>query len=161
MARARDAMPRDNRSALSFVFGFIGGVLILTGIVVFLPSYSYGYTYGPFLFGFYGLALGVVSGIFVIIAAATSFYRPEHGVMWGVVEIVFGSLSILSLGGFLIGMALSITGGALAVVVGSSGVAPAPVARMRACTNCGMLIPMEFAHCPHCGQAVAPVRPRG
>jgi len=50
---------------------------------------------------------------------------------------------------------LSITGGALAIVAGAMTGAPEAVAMgMRACTSCGMLFQMDFAHCPHCGHAV-------
>ena len=154
-------MARDSRTALSFVFGLVGGVLILTTIFALLPlffyQYSYGYSYG--LFGPYGFVIGIVSGFFIILAAAMTFLHPNQGVAWGIIEVVFGALSIFSLGGFVIGMALSITGGALAIVVGSGSGPASSGAAQRACTSCGMLFAMEYAHCPYCGHAVG-VGPR-
>jgi len=148
---------RDSRTALSFVFGLVGGILILTTLLIFLPlAYSpYGY-YGPFFFGILGLAMGLTSGVFVIIGATMAFVRPQQGVMWGIVTIVFGSLSMFGLGGFVIGMALAITSGALAIVTGSSTAVRMP-ATQRACTSCGMLSSIEFRHCPHCGHEMAPL----
>ena len=152
-------MIRDSRIAVSFVFGLVGGILIETVIAIYIPyifSPYYGVGGGPFLFGVYGLFLGIVSGILVIVGAVMGFVQPRFGVVWGIVTVVFGALSIFSLGGFLVGMALSITGGAIAIVVGASepGIVREPI-RQRACTSCGMLMSIEFAHCPDCGHAVA------
>jgi len=146
---------RDSRAVLAFVFGLVGGALILTSLVVLYPSYfGYGYGFGGFL-GPFGFFTAISSGVIVILAAVLTFRVPAHGVTWGTVMIVFGSMSALGLGGFFIGMALSITGGALAIVAGAMTGAPeSVVVGIRACTSCGMLFQMDFAHCPHCGHAV-------
>jgi hypothetical protein len=148
-------MAEQSRVALAFVLGLVGGVLILVQASFFAPFF-----FGPspsfFPFGSFGLVLGVVSGAFVIFAAAMTFRNPTQGVTWGVVMIVFGALSVASMGGFLVGMALAITGGALAVVAGAP---PGGEPTLRACTACGRLIPAEFAHCPHCGHGTAPPSP--
>jgi hypothetical protein len=155
----RGAMVRDSRTALSFVFGLVGGLLILTITFLFLPSafyYGGGYGYGPFYYGVFGIVLAISSGALVIVGATMSFVRPSQGVTWGIVMVVFGALSLFGLGGFGIGMALSVTGGALAIVAGASG--PSPGGRpQRACTSCGMLIAPEYAHCPYCGHAMTPL----
>ena len=153
-------MARDSRIALSFVFGLVGGLLVLTMIGIYLPYafspyYGYGYS-SPFFFGLFGIVLGIASGVLVIVGAVLTFVRPAQGVTWGIVMVVFGALSLFGLGGFAIGMALSITGGALAIVAGASG-PTAGHAPQRACTSCGMLIAPEFAHCPYCGHAMTPL----
>jgi hypothetical protein len=153
-------MIHDNRVTLSFVFGLVGGILILTTSLSFLPFayYSSGY-YGPFFFGAFGLMMGIASGVLVILGTTLGFRRPQQGVTWGIVVVVFGALSIFGgFGGFLIGMALAITGGALAIAVGAAGPVAAAVAQ-RACLGCGMLVEREFAHCPHCGRAMGPLSP--
>lgn len=153
-------MARDSRIALSFVFGLVGGLLILTITLLYLPfafSYYGGYGYsGPFFYGTFGIILALASGALVIVGATMSFVRPAQGVTWGIVMVVFGALSLFGLGGFGIGMALSVTGGALAIVAGASGPSPGR-GPQRACTSCGMLIAPEFAHCPYCGHAMAPL----
>jgi hypothetical protein len=140
------------------VLGLVGGLLILTTIALFLPfSFSYPYYgYGPFFFGLTGLVLGITSGALVIVGSTMTFLRPAYGVTWGIVTIVFGAVSLFGLGGFGIGMALSVTGGALAIVAGASGPSVGAGAQ-RACTSCGMLIAPEFAHCPYCGHAMPPL----
>ena len=157
-APARDAMVRDSRIALSFVFGLVGGLLILTTVLLFLPSLFspyYGYP-GPFAYGLIGITMGIASGVLVIVGATMSFRRPSQGVTWGIVTVVFGALSLFGFGGFGVGMALAVSGDALAIVSGASGPVPGQGGQ-RACTSCGMLIAMEFAHCPHCGHTMAPI----
>src|SRR5688572_20310353 len=153
-------MIRDIKTALSFVFGLVGGILILAITALFLPyMFSPSGYYGPFVFGLFGLVTAIVSGVLVIIGATLGFLQPRQGVTWGIVVVVFGSLSIFGFGGFVIGMALAITGGALGIVSGASGPVSASVAQ-RACLGCGMLVDREFAHCPHCGRAMGPLSAR-
>lgn len=146
-------MPRNPRADLAFIFGLVGGILILVTVLIFFPFFGgLGY-YGPFLFGFIGVIATIVSGVLIIVGAAMVFRTPENGILWGIIMIVFASLSLLGLGGFFLGMALATTGGALAIVGGSEARA-APAGRQRACTNCGMFIPIDVAFCPECGHAV-------
>ena len=150
-------MSRDTRATLSFVFGLVGGISILVTSVTFLPfAFSqYGYR-GSLFFGPYGLMMGFASGILVILGTALGFRRPQQGVTWGIVVVVFGALSVFGgFGGFVIGMALAITGGALAIAVGATGRLSAAVGQ-RACLGCGMLVERQFAYCPHCGRAMGP-----
>lgn len=154
-------MPRDAPTALAFVFGLVGGVLTIVVSVFLIPSffspYQYSFFYGPF-----GFFTGTVAAILVTVGATMGFVRPQHGVAWGIVMVVFGAMTIFSLGGFVLGTALSITGGALAIVAGSTrGLPGAPGALPRACTACGMLISEAYAHCPHCGHAMPALPTRG
>ena len=150
--------PRDSRAAIAFVFGLVGGIFICLGNLLFFPIG--GYYGGPF--GTTGFLLSVASGALVILAAAMAFWRPAQGLPWGVTEVVFGSLSVLTYGGFLVGLALAVAGGAIAIVVGATAPTPhAPLETARACLGCGRLFSREFAFCPHCGRAVPPEPGRG
>jgi hypothetical protein len=148
-------MIRDIRNTLSFVFGLVGGILILANALLFLPYMFSPFYYSSFFFGPFGLVMALVSGVLVIVGTTLGFLRPQQAVTWGIVVVVFGSLSIFGFGGFVIGMALAITGGALGIATGSLGPASAAVGQ-RACLGCGMLVDRDFAHCPHCGHAMGP-----
>jgi hypothetical protein len=147
---------RDIRVTLAFVFGLIGGILILASTIAIFP-----YLFSPYglgassFFGVIGLAISLTSGILVVLGTTLGYVRPQQGITWGIVVIVFGVLSVFgfTFGGFVIGMALAITGGALQVAIGSSGPLSA-AGGQRACLGCGMLIDRDFAHCPHCGHAM-------
>lgn len=148
---------RDPRAVLAFVFGLVGAVLVLMSIPFLLPLFfGYGgFGYG-FPFGLFGFLMTITSAALVIVGAVGTFVNPTRGVMWGTVMIVFGSTSAFGTGGLLVGLALAIAGGALAVVAGASE-GPSltfPVAGLRACTSCGMLFSKDFAFCPYCGHAV-------
>jgi hypothetical protein len=148
-------MIRDIRSTLSFVFGLVGGILILSPVGLFLPFVVFSSSSTPFLFGAPGLVIALVSGVLVIIGSTLGFLRPNQSVTWGIVVVVFGAMSILGFGGFVIGMAFAITGGALGIATGYPGPASVSVGQ-RACLGCGMLVDRDFAHCPHCGHAMGP-----
>jgi len=147
---------RDPKAVLAFVFGLVGSVFILVSLTFILPlffGYGYGYTplpFGPFVF------FAIISGVFVLVGAVGTLRNPQHGLTWGIVMVVFGALSSFGTGGFLVGLALAVTGGAFAIVVGTSepGAAASAMMNVRACTMCGPLFQKDYAHCPHCGHAV-------
>jgi hypothetical protein len=135
--------------ALPFVFGLVGGTLIVVIPLALLP-FATGYSGGPFIFGPFGAIAAVAAGAIVIIAASMTYKKPSEGMTWGITMVIFGAASILGTGGFVVGMALAITGGALAIVVGAPPVTEPDV---RACTACGRLYPSQYAYCPYCGHA--------
>jgi len=119
---------------LSFVLSLIGGALILiNGIMSFMMLTFYGSDFSwmwgmmggyqgmmgsmGFPFGsFMGLMLvALVCGILVIIGAVMINVRPNEHRSWGIVIIVFSTISFLGMGGFLVGAILGIVGGALAL----------------------------------------------
>lgn len=59
--------------------------------------------------------VGVVTGAFVLFSAA-QIYRERDVSLWAVVAIVAGALSLVAMGGFVIGAVAAIAGGALALV---------------------------------------------
>lgn len=63
--------------------------------------------------GFFATSL--VAGSIVLVGAIMLARRPEEGYTWGAVIVIFSSVSILGMSGFLIGAVLGIVGGALAL----------------------------------------------
>ena len=61
------------------------------------------------------MAIGVISGIIVIASAAMFYRNPVQKTMWGILIMVFSSISMIVGGGFLIGLILGINGGILAL----------------------------------------------
>src|SRR3989337_1961204 len=92
-----------SRPLVAIVFAFIGGILIVLGGAFFLLSPSL------LVFG----TIGVACGAIVLVSAAMTYIQPARRVAWAVLIIVFGFASLLSLGGFVIGMILAVVGGAL------------------------------------------------
>lgn len=148
---------RDPKAIPAFVFGLVGSVFILVSLP-FLIGLFFGTRFGypPITFGPFGFFTAITSGVFVSVGAVGTLRNPRHGMAWGIVMVVFGATSSFGTGGVLVGFALAVTGGSLAIVVGTSepGALPLAVANVRARTGCGTLLPKDFAHSPHCGHAV-------
>ncbi len=60
--------------------------------------------------------IGIVSAIIVIYGAFAVRDRPTARTTWGALILAFSLISLLSLGGFLVGAVLGILGGILAMV---------------------------------------------
>lgn len=60
-------------------------------------------------------ALGLVSGIVVLVAAVLLRSRPREHTTWGALILVFSILSFSGMGGFLIGAVIGIIAGALSL----------------------------------------------
>ncbi len=123
----------------AFLLSLIGGVLILIGSFVILGlgilgafgmrfvgsmmEHMFGMMDG---FGTAGVlsgvlvitvsVIGIASGIIVIFGAFSVKNKPEGRTTWGALILTFSLLSLLSLGGFLVGAILGILGGILALV---------------------------------------------
>jgi len=69
--------------------------------------------YGGWSFG--AEALGLVSGIGVLVGAMMIFARPTAASNWGLMVLIFSVLSFFGMGGFFIGAILGVIGGALAM----------------------------------------------
>ena len=60
--------------------------------------------------------LGLASGTMVILGAVLIYTRPAESQVWGAIVLAFSLVSILgSMGGFLVGLILSVVGGSLAL----------------------------------------------
>ena len=104
----------------AYVLSLIGGILIILGAMGILavggsigtpfglPDYSY------LVCGILGILLGIVT----IVGAAIAFQRPNTGIVWGSLIIVFSILSwVVALGGMILGSILAFVGGLLFLAV--------------------------------------------
>ncbi|MGZ4942032.1 MAG: DUF4064 domain-containing protein [Halobacteriota archaeon] len=122
----------------AFLLSLIGGLFILIGGLVALVigmygAFGMGYGYmgsmmGRMMGGFgpvwvFGGAtiiavsiIGIASAVVVIYGAFSVRDRPTARTTWGALILAFSLVSLLSLGGFLVGAILGILGGILAMV---------------------------------------------
>ena len=120
-------MTNIERPTAAFVLSLIGGVFILLGggTVTITGSYGFGMMgrFGGMDYGMMGPALGMmgilglVFGAIVIIGAIMLNSKPEENTTWGTLIVLFSVLSIFggAMGGFGIGLILSLIGGVLAI----------------------------------------------
>ena len=128
-------METHKRPVTSFILSLIGGLIILIdGILVSIYYLSGGVFYGGFwdgmmggwhgMMGGFGLShgymagfslVGLVCGIIVVIGAVMLNIQPADHTSWGIVILVFSTVSFVGMGGFFIGAILGIIGGAFAI----------------------------------------------
>lgn len=114
----------------AFVLSLIGGILILLSAIFVMAVMS---AIGSFmiiggsadLLLIYG-AVGLIFAIIVLVGAVMLWMKPQQHVAWGVIVLLFSLFSIISLGGFFIGLILGLIGGILGIVWKP----PAPMAGM-------------------------------
>lgn len=127
--------PAGEAPMASFVLSLIAGLLVLAGSGMMM-TFSYGGPYYGMMGGYYGMmggyygmmqgygyggwfygvaALGVISGILVLVGAIMIYTRPSTAPTWGLVVLVFSILSFFGMGGFFIGAILGVVGGILAM----------------------------------------------
>lgn len=116
----------------AFTAGVVGGALIVVGALVgpamMVLMMGGGSFPQPMMRGMGGAtgdwipsaalamgAWGLIMGGLVLVAALRVRARPDEALPWGVIMIVAGSLSLLAMGGFLVGAVAAVAGGALAV----------------------------------------------
>lgn len=129
----------DERPLLtwSVVANVLGGVLILVGglaMLVMAPLMSMmggmmGMPAGGMMTLMLPLAfVGILSGSVSLVAAYRIHRDPDDARPWGTAALAAGILSLLSMGGFLLGAAATITGGVLALIAtsGKTGAQGAP-----------------------------------
>ncbi len=73
----------------------------------------YGFMSGSWLYGI--TAVGVISGIVVLVGAVMLYTRPSSAPTWGLLVLIFSIVSFFGMGGFFIGAILGVVGGALAM----------------------------------------------
>jgi hypothetical protein len=123
---------------LSYVISLVGGLIVLIFSLVNLVYFGFGTStsggFGGFMrgtmdgyHGFMGnyasstgffTAISVVSlvcGVIMVIAALILRVHPQEHVMWGIVIVVFSAVSFVGMGGYFVGAAFGILGGALAL----------------------------------------------
>jgi hypothetical protein len=123
---------------LSFLISLVGGLIVLVFSLVNLVYFSSGApaagSFGSYMRGamdgnhnFMGsfsssigffTAISVVSlicGVIVVFAALVLRIHPQEHVIWGIVIVVFSAISFVGMGGYFVGAAFGILGGALAL----------------------------------------------
>ena len=119
------------QSSAQFILSLIGGILILAGGVVSLVWLLFDFppAFDPLselrqnvgkeefrLFGIRYTVAGLSTGVAVIMTSFMLNIRPEESKKSGIMIVILSAMSILGMGGFIIGMALGIAGGVLAII---------------------------------------------
>ncbi len=98
----------------------------------YAPYYGYGGMMGGYygmMGGYYGMmrgfgfggysyiisAIGIVSGILILIGAMMVLNQPSKAMTWGVLILAFSIVSLFGMGGFFLGAILGVVGGVLAL----------------------------------------------
>jgi hypothetical protein len=128
----------NERPQIAFILSLIGGILMLVGGGVSSMWFMFGGLgmggmmggFGSMMGGFQGMMgslgipfgfmsgfflIGLVSGVIVTIGALMLNTRPSEYNAWGMIILVFSIISLLGMGGFIVGAILGIIGGALAM----------------------------------------------
>jgi len=125
-------MSLEERPTTAIVLSLIGGSLMLLSGAIMFMMLMYGWMGFGMMGGYMGMGMmgnigipfgfmgslsliGIVSGILVIIGAVMLSLRPAEHEAWGITILIFSVISLLGMGGFLIGAILGIIGGAFAL----------------------------------------------
>ena len=127
-------MQNAEKPVVALILSLVGGLLIFVGSAVSIVWFSVGSApFGGFwgmmggwhgMMGSYGVpydyllvlsVLGLVCGVIVVIGSFMLSLRPLEHVSWGVIVLVFSAVSFVSMGGWFVGAALGIAGGALGI----------------------------------------------
>ncbi|MCS7117431.1 MAG: hypothetical protein NZ957_01410 [Thaumarchaeota archaeon] len=120
-------MTSVQKPVAAFAVSLVAGALMVAGGVMGLAAWTW-WRWMPMwgwmtpMWGMMGSlwlvfsSLGLVSGAVVLAAALLMYSRPEQAQSWGTVILVFSAVSLLGMGGFVIGAVLGIMGGVLAMV---------------------------------------------
>lgn len=127
--------PANELPTASFVLSLIAGLLILAGVGMMM-TFTYGTPYYGMMGGYYGMmggyygmmqgfgyggwfygaaAIGLISGIIVLIGAVMIYARPSKAPTWGLLVLIFSIISFVGMGGFFLGAILGTVGGILAL----------------------------------------------
>jgi len=151
--------PLDKPTA-AFILSLIGGIFILLwGIVIV----AVGVAAENQTLGLYGggvVAIGgleTVLGLLVIIFGVLLYAMPEHHVVLGVLVLVFSIVSLIGLGGLIIGFILGLIGGALGIAHKPTPDQPTVVyvQPSRICPKCGRAVGPDVKFCSFCGNPLA------
>ena len=122
------ASTSPKRATIGFALSLIAGIFILLNGLAFIALQSLlnslidivpipvaipGIGIAEAVFATIG-AIGVVFAIIVLVGAFL-IYMPGKEVIGGIIVLIFSILSIVTMGGFFIGMILGIIGGALGI----------------------------------------------
>lgn len=117
-----------------FVLSLIAGLLILVGSGMMFGFSGVPY-YGGMMGGYYGMmggyygmmqgfggwfygiaAIGLISGVIILVGAMMVFSQPTKAHTWGLLILIFSVVSFFGMGGFFLGAILGVVGGILALM---------------------------------------------
>jgi len=113
----------SEKPTAAFVVSLLAGIFILLGAIVMMALSS---VLGGLMIGvgagaaasvilLYGV-VGLIFAILVLVGAVMLWMKPQSHVAAGVIILLFSLFSIISTGGFFIGLILGIIGGILAII---------------------------------------------
>jgi len=120
-------LSQEEKPVAAFILSLAAGVLVLVGGVVLLawmyyPSWmSWRGMMMPMMMWWAGWVwwipsiIGIVSGVVIIIGALAVYSNPQLSQLWGALILIFSLVSLLGLGGFVVGSLLGIVGGILTI----------------------------------------------
>ncbi|MEM0443837.1 MAG: hypothetical protein QXG52_03730 [Candidatus Caldarchaeum sp.] len=118
-------MTAADKPTAAFILSLVGGVLILSGALLgfvrwvvwggmMCPGCGMMGWWTPWAWTAFS-SLGLVSGILVTVGAFMLQTRPQQANTWGSIILAFSAISLISMGGFVVGALLGIIGGILAI----------------------------------------------
>ena len=144
----------------AMVLSIIGGIFILlwgaflTWVGVEAQSLSFGvYGGGLTLIG----GIEDICGLLIVVFGVLLYVSPEHHVPYGVLVLVLSVVSLVGLGGLIIGFILALIGGILGIVHKPTPAAPQVVfvQPQRICPKCGRPQGNDVRFCSACGNPLA------
>lgn len=145
----------EDRPFGAVIVSFIAGLLILLdGAIVWSAGSavaSVSPVGGEFVAGLG--ALGFFLGFLILMLAISAHRRPEHHTVLGVLIVVFSLVSLLSGGGFILGLILGFVGGIWLILFmpdDEVDLPPLP-GGSRTCRNCGRTTSTRDPFCASCG----------
>ncbi len=113
----------SEKPTAAFVVSLLAGIFILLGAIVMMVfssilgglAFGVGAGAAAGIFVLYG-AIGLLFAILVLVGAVMLWMKPKSHVAAGVIILLFSLFSIISTGGFFIGLILGIVGGILAII---------------------------------------------
>jgi len=118
-------MSVGEKPTVAFTLALISGILVLLGglaRMMWAWTPFWGGMMGPGMmgmwmpwFGYTFSAIGLVSGLVILVGGLMLQSRPDQAQTWGVLILVFAVVSLFSMGGFLAGAILGIVAGILAL----------------------------------------------
>ena len=133
-------MATNTAITFAYIVSLVGGLIVLIASAINVLWYSYGATnfggYGSYVGGMMdgyhnfmgsyggsysflaGISLvAVICGVIVLMSAIMLRVQPHQHINWAIVIIVFSAISFVDMGGYFIGAALGIIGGAFVLSI--------------------------------------------
>jgi hypothetical protein len=145
----------DQRLVASVVAILIGGILIfLEGVVLVASSVELNVLAAPSGANVASLGgLGIVLGLMLIGMAAYLWFEPAmRRAETGIISILLGAVSLLTGGGFLLGMGLCVAGGLIAVALPKGPHYELVPSDVEPCSKCRSLNRSSARNCAYCGE---------